>query len=75
MADANQKQFGALTDYTRIVAPFDGVVTMRFADNGSVQRLDSHLHGIAYMNLRCNRFWNRQYQSQFRNFRDADHRN
>jgi RND family efflux transporter MFP subunit len=36
MADANQKQFGALTGYTRIVAPFDGVVTMRYADNGSL---------------------------------------
>jgi RND family efflux transporter MFP subunit len=36
VADANQKQFGALTDYTRIVAPFDGVVTMRYADNGSL---------------------------------------
>src|ERR1700757_1504122 len=36
VADANQKQFGALTDYTRIVAPFDGVVTMRYADTGSL---------------------------------------
>lgn len=36
MADANQKQFGALSDYTRIVAPFTGVVTMRYADTGSL---------------------------------------
>jgi RND family efflux transporter MFP subunit len=36
VADANQKQFGALAEYTRIVAPFDGVVTMRYADNGSL---------------------------------------
>jgi RND family efflux transporter MFP subunit len=36
MADANQKQYGALSDYTRIVAPFTGVVTMRYADTGSL---------------------------------------
>jgi len=36
MADANQKQFSAMTDYTRIVAPFDGVVTARNADTGSL---------------------------------------
>ena len=36
MADANQKQFGALSDYTRIVAPFTGVVTTRYADTGSL---------------------------------------
>ncbi len=36
VADANQKQFGALSNYTRIVAPFTGVVTMRYADTGSL---------------------------------------
>jgi RND family efflux transporter MFP subunit len=36
MADANQRQYGALSDYTRIVAPFTGVVTMRYADTGSL---------------------------------------
>ena len=36
MADANEKQYGALSDYTRIVAPFTGVVTMRYADTGSL---------------------------------------
>ena len=36
MADANQKQYGALADYTRIVAPFTGVVTVRYADTGSL---------------------------------------
>jgi len=36
MADANEKQFGAMSNYTRIVAPFDGVVTMRYADTGSL---------------------------------------
>jgi RND family efflux transporter MFP subunit len=36
MAQANAKQFGAMADYTRIVAPFDGVVTARHADTGSL---------------------------------------
>jgi RND family efflux transporter MFP subunit len=36
MANANQKQFGAMSDYTRIVAPFAGVITMRYADTGSL---------------------------------------
>jgi RND family efflux transporter MFP subunit len=36
MADANQRQYGALSDYMRIVAPFNGVVTMRYADTGSL---------------------------------------
>ena len=36
MADANAKQYGAMADYSRIVAPFTGVVTMRYADTGSL---------------------------------------
>jgi len=36
MAGANQKQFGAMSGYTRIVAPFTGVVTTRYADTGSL---------------------------------------
>src|SRR5246500_3499170 len=32
VALANQKQYTALSDYTNIVAPFDGVVTKRYAD-------------------------------------------
>ena len=36
VANANQKQFGAMADYTRIVAPFAGVVTTRYADTGSL---------------------------------------
>ena len=36
MSDANQKQYGAMSDYMRIVAPFSGVVTMRYADTGSL---------------------------------------
>ena len=33
---ANQKQFSAMSGYARIVAPFTGVVTMRYADTGSL---------------------------------------
>ena len=36
VAQANQKQFAALSDYTRITAPFDGVITNRFADTGAL---------------------------------------
>jgi RND family efflux transporter MFP subunit len=36
VAEANAKQYAALSDYTRIVAPFTGVVTVRYADTGSL---------------------------------------
>jgi len=36
VAEANQKQYSALSDYSRIVAPFSGVVTARFADTGAL---------------------------------------
>jgi RND family efflux transporter MFP subunit len=36
VAQANQKQFSALTGYTRITAPFAGVVTNRYADTGAL---------------------------------------
>jgi RND family efflux transporter MFP subunit len=36
MAQANNKQVTAMSDYTRIVAPFDGVVTWRYADTGAL---------------------------------------
>jgi len=36
VAEANQKQYSALSDYTRIVAPFTGVVTIRYADTGAL---------------------------------------
>jgi len=36
MAQATQKQYAALTDYTRITAPYSGVVTKRYADTGSL---------------------------------------
>ena len=33
---ASQKQYTALSDYTNIVAPFDGVVTKRYGDTGAL---------------------------------------
>ena len=36
MSEANNSQVSALSDYTRIVAPFDGVVTWRYADTGAL---------------------------------------
>jgi len=36
IAEANQKQYAALSDYSRIVAPFSGVVTARHADTGAL---------------------------------------
>ncbi len=33
---AEQKQLSAMTDYTRITAPFAGVVTRRYVDNGAL---------------------------------------
>ncbi len=36
VAQATQKQYSALSDYTKITAPFTGVVTIRYADTGSL---------------------------------------
>jgi RND family efflux transporter MFP subunit len=36
VAQANQKQYQALSDYSRIVAPFAGVITIRNADTGAL---------------------------------------
>lgn len=36
VAEANQKQVAALSAYTRITAPFAGVVTNRYADTGAL---------------------------------------
>ena len=36
VAQANQKQYVALSDYTRITAPFAGVITNRYADTGAL---------------------------------------
>jgi RND family efflux transporter MFP subunit len=36
VAQANQKQMSAMSDYTRITAPFAGVITSRSADTGAL---------------------------------------
>jgi RND family efflux transporter MFP subunit len=36
VAQANQKQYSALSAYTRIAAPFAGVITNRYADTGAL---------------------------------------
>ena len=36
VAQATQRQYTALSDYTKITAPFTGVVTIRYADTGSL---------------------------------------
>jgi RND family efflux transporter MFP subunit len=36
VAQANQKQVSALSDYTRISAPYAGIVTNRYADTGAL---------------------------------------
>jgi RND family efflux transporter MFP subunit len=36
VAEASQRQYRAMSDYTRIVAPFTGVVTTRYADTGAL---------------------------------------
>jgi RND family efflux transporter MFP subunit len=36
VAQANQKQYAALSAYSRITAPFTGIITVRFADTGAL---------------------------------------
>jgi RND family efflux transporter MFP subunit len=36
VSQADQQHYAALSDYSRITAPFDGVVTWRYADTGSL---------------------------------------
>jgi RND family efflux transporter MFP subunit len=36
VAEANQKQYAAMAGYTRITAPFAGVITNRYADTGAL---------------------------------------
>jgi RND family efflux transporter MFP subunit len=36
MAEANHKQYMALSSYARITAPFNGVITARYADTGAL---------------------------------------
>lgn len=52
VAKANQQHFSALSDYSRIVAPYDGVVTWRFSDTGAlVQAGTSNTSGLPVVTL------------------------
>ncbi len=47
VARANQQHYSALSDYARITAPYDGIVTWRFSDTGSlVQAGTSNTSGL-----------------------------
>jgi len=47
VAKANQQHYAALSDYSRIIAPYDGVVTWRFSDTGAlVQAGTSNTSGL-----------------------------
>jgi RND family efflux transporter MFP subunit len=47
VAKANQQHYSALSDYARITAPYDGVVTWRFSDTGAlVQAGTSNTSGL-----------------------------
>lgn len=47
VAQADQEHFAALSNYSKIVAPYDGVVTWRFSDTGSlVQAGTSNTSGL-----------------------------
>ena len=47
VARANQQHYSALSDYARITAPYDGVVTWRFSDTGAlVQAGTSNTSGL-----------------------------
>jgi len=52
VAKADQQHYTALSDYSRIVAPYDGVVTWRFSDTGAlVQAGTSTSSGLPVVTL------------------------
>jgi len=52
VAKANQQHYSALSDYSRITAPYDGVVTWRFSDTGAlVQAGTSNTSGLPIVTL------------------------
>lgn len=47
VAQADQQHYAALSDYSKIIAPYDGVVTWRFSDTGAlVQAGTSNTSGL-----------------------------
>ncbi len=52
VAKASQQHYTALSDYARITAPYDGVVTWRFSDTGAlVQAGTSNTSGLPVVTL------------------------
>ncbi len=52
VAQADQRHYSALSDYARITAPYDGVVTWRFSDTGSlVQAGTSNTSGLPVVTI------------------------
>ena len=52
VAKANQQHYSALSDYSRITAPYDGVITWRFSDTGAlVQAGTSSSSGLPVVTL------------------------
>jgi RND family efflux transporter MFP subunit len=52
VSQADQRHFAALSEYSRITAPFDGVVTWRYADTGSlIQAGTSNLSSMPVVKL------------------------
>ena len=52
VAKANQQHYSALSDYARIAAPYNGVVTWRFSDTGAlVQAGTSNTSGLPVVTL------------------------
>ncbi len=52
VARANQQHYSALSDYARITAPYDGVVTWRFSDTGAlVQAGTSNTSGLPVVTI------------------------
>jgi RND family efflux transporter MFP subunit len=52
VAKANQQHYSALSDYSRIIAPYDGVVTWRFSDTGAlVQAGTSNTNSLPVVTL------------------------
>lgn len=52
VSQADQHHYAALSEYSRIVAPFDGVVTWRYADTGSlIQAGTSNISSLPVVKL------------------------
>jgi RND family efflux transporter MFP subunit len=52
VSQADQRHYAALSEYSRITAPFDGVVTWRYADTGSlIQAGTSNINSLPVVKL------------------------